>query len=53
VAAAVRARAEVAGLAELAEHLLDEGLPDAEGGRDFFNGGVAALDRRDDFLPEV
>ena len=50
--AAVRAWAEVAGLAVLAQHLLDEGLPDAEGGGDLFDGRVAALDRRDHSLPQ-
>jgi hypothetical protein len=37
----------------LAQHLLDEGLPDAEGGGDLFNSRVATLDRRDDLLPQV
>jgi hypothetical protein len=51
--AAMRSWAEVAAIAVLAKHLLDEGLPDAERGGDLFNGRVAALDGGDNFLPEV
>jgi hypothetical protein len=49
----MRARAEVSGLAVLAQHLLDEGLADTEGGRNLFNGRVTAFNSGDDFLPEV
>jgi hypothetical protein len=41
---AVRAGPEVAGLSV---------LPDAERGGDLVDGGVAALDGRDDLLPQV
>ena len=51
VSAAVRQRAEVAPLPVLAEHLLDEGLADAEACGHLFEGGVAALDCGDDLLP--
>ncbi|HST52107.1 MAG TPA: hypothetical protein VLJ61_08860 [Pyrinomonadaceae bacterium] len=51
--AAVRAGSQVSGLPVLSEHLLEEGLADAERGGDLLNGGVAALDRRDDLLPQV
>ena len=50
---AVRAGTEVAGLSVLAQHFLNEGLPDTERGGDLLDGGVAALDRRDDLLPQV
>lgn len=51
--AAVRARAKVARLTVLAQHLLNEGLAHAERGGDFFDSRVAALDRRDHLLPKV
>jgi hypothetical protein len=51
--AAMRAWSQVAALAVLAQHLLDEGLPDAESSGDLFNRRVAALDGGDNFLPQV
>jgi hypothetical protein len=53
VPVAMRARAEVSSLSVLPQHLLDEGLSDAEGGSNLVNGRVAALNSGDDFLPKV
>ena len=49
-AAAVRAGREVAGLAVLARHLLDEGLPDAEAGGELRDGVLTRLVGADDPL---